>query len=133
MCLHSHRAHSLAEWPIYECGMWPDIEIFRDSLIHQLDHLERVEADDGYVGEAPRRVKCPMSFTNKRENERMQSIVRCRHETVNKRFKHWKILDTVFRHGMVKHGDVFRAVAVITQLAINDGERLFQVNYDPVV
>lgn len=36
----------------YMCGLWPDIEIFRASLITFLDPYERVEADNGYVGEA---------------------------------------------------------------------------------
>jgi hypothetical protein len=59
----------------YEAGNWNDIKIFRDSLMSNLDPGERVEADDGYVGEAPRHVKCPMSFANPLKNRRMQAIV----------------------------------------------------------
>ena len=43
----------------FPCGDWPDIVIFRSSLISFLDEGERVEADDGYVGEAPMYIKCP--------------------------------------------------------------------------
>ncbi len=43
----------------YAAGKYPDIEIFRMGLAHWLDEFERVEADDGYIGEAPRKVKCP--------------------------------------------------------------------------
>lgn len=114
----------------YPCGKWSDITIFRDCLIHHLGRHERVEADDGYIGEAPRRVKCPRSFVNSRNTERMQSIVRQRQETANKRFKMWGCLKQVFRHEITKHGDVFRAVCVITQLTIMNGEPLFQVEYD---
>jgi len=61
----------------------PDITIFRNGLSHHLDPFERVEADDGYVGEAPRQVKCPKCAANPRENLGMQSRVRSRHETLN--------------------------------------------------
>ena len=113
----------------YEPGIWNDITIFRNSLISFLGPNERVEADDGYVGEAPQKVKCPCSFTNPEETLDMQKRVRARHETVNKRFKQWGSLLNRFRHDIGKHGDVFRAIAVITQLAIVHGEPLFEVQY----
>ena len=43
----------------YEPGVWNDIAIFRDGIMHHLEDGERVEADDGYLGEAPKYVKCP--------------------------------------------------------------------------
>lgn len=91
-----------------------------------MSHLnpnERVEADDGYIGEAPLHVKCPKSFANPNVNKTIQSKVRSRHETVNKRFKQWGCLNQVFRHDICKHADVFRAVVVITQLSIQLGNR----------
>jgi hypothetical protein len=60
----------------FECGAWPDISIFRDSLISHLLPAKRVEADDGYIGEAPQYIKCPKSFTNPEETKFMQSRVR---------------------------------------------------------
>ena len=60
----------------------------------------------------------------------MQSRVRSRQETVNKRFKQWEILVQVYRHDITMHGYVFRAIAVITQLAIENGEPLFPVDYN---
>lgn len=113
----------------YEPGDWPDIKIFRNSLMSHLDNNERVEADDGYVGEAPQHVKCPMSFTNPEDTLKIQSRVRARHETVNKRFKQWGCLQQVFRHDLHRHADVFRACAVITQIALELGEPLFEVDY----
>ena len=65
----------------FPAGAWPDINIFRHALKNHLDENERVEADDGYLGEAPGKVKCPASFTNPVENEGMQSRVRHRQET----------------------------------------------------
>ena len=43
----------------YECGIWTDIKIFRDALVHDLDSDERVEADKGYRGENPEFTKTP--------------------------------------------------------------------------
>ena len=54
--------------------MWPDIKIFRDSLITFLEDGERVEADDGYIGEAPDKVKCPASFVNLLEIWRCKAV-----------------------------------------------------------
>lgn len=118
----------------YECGIWPDISIFRDALVSSLAPNERIEADDGYLGEHPEHVKCPKGFANDEITEFMQQRARNRQETMNKRFKLWGILKQVFRHKqkLVEHGDIFRAVAVICQLAVNNGEVLFSVGYrDP--
>lgn len=113
----------------YEPGVWNDIAIFRDGIMHHLEDGERVEADDGYIGEAPTYVKCPKCFTNPRETLFMQQRVRNRQETVNKRFKNWGILKQVYRHDIPHHGDAFRAIVVITQLSITKGEPLFECGY----
>ena len=60
----------------------------------------------------------------------MQSIVRMRQETINMRLKQWEILKQVYRHDITKHGYVLRAVAVVVQVAIENGEPLFQVDYN---
>jgi hypothetical protein len=118
----------------FPCGRNPDINIFRSSLLSHLEAGERVEADDGYIGDAPRYIKCPKSFTNPQETLAMQNLVRSRQETVNKRFKDWAILSAPFRNRekIPIHGDVFRAIVVITQVSINNGEKLFQVDYDDI-
>ena len=51
-------------------------------------------------------------------------------ETLNGRLKNWGILSQVYRHDIMRHGDVFRACAVVTQLTIQDGEPLFEVEYE---
>lgn len=95
-----------------------------------LEPNERVEADDIYIGEAPLRVKCPKSITVPEEAEEVARRVRARQETVNKRFKQWGILRQVYRNDLCDHRHVFVAVCVITQLAIENGEPLFSVEYD---
>ena len=116
----------------FPAGRWPDIEIFCHGLRSWLDPNERVEADDGYIGEARLKVKCPASVPSPLETAEMQSRVRMRQETVNKRFKQWGALAEVYRHDVQTHSTVFRAIGVLTQLTILNGEPLFDVSYrDP--
>ena len=68
----------------FECGIWSDIKIFRSALMLKLKDGERVEADDGCLGEAPQHIKCPKSFCNTAETTQMQSRIRSRQESVNK-------------------------------------------------
>ncbi len=114
----------------FPAGAFPDVEFFCSSLSLWLDRDERVEADDGYIGNAPYKVKCPTSLTNPDETQAMQSIVRMRQETINMRLKQWEILKQVYRHDITKHGYVLRAVAVVVQVANENGEPLFQVDYN---
>jgi len=116
----------------YPAGKYNDITIFRKHLIHRLGPSERVVADKGYVGEAPRFVKCPNSKTLWRDHRRMTHLVSGRHETINNRFKFWGILKQVYRHNIIRHGSVVRAIGVITQLDINNGVRLYNVEYDDI-
>ena len=114
----------------YEPGIYNDIMIFRDALLHELEAGERVEADDGYIGEAPQHVKCPKSIGSKPISEAMSSMVRRRHETVNKQFKQWQILKAPFRGDIRDHGSIFRCVSIVTQLCIDNGYPLFSVEYE---
>ena len=52
-------------------GRWNDLEIFRSSLMTFLEPFERVEADDGYLGEAPLKVRCPKCITVPEERKAM--------------------------------------------------------------
>ncbi len=112
----------------YPAGKYNDIAIFNKVLRHFLEPGERVEADEGYRGHEDK-IKCPSNPANPPENLAMQGRVRARHETLNGRLKNWGILSQVFRHDISLHGPVFRACAVITQLAIKNGEPLFTVEY----
>ncbi len=89
-----------------------------------------MEADDGYIGEAPLHVKCPVCVTIPEERQTMIKRVWAQQETINRRFKQWQILKQVFQHDLRVHRDIFAAIAVISQLAIQNGEALFSVDYD---
>jgi hypothetical protein len=45
----------------------------------------------------------------------------------NKRFKDWGLLKQVYQHEISSHDLAFRAITVITQLAINGGRRYLSV------
>jgi len=113
----------------YPAGRLNDIAIFNKVLRHFLEPGERVEADNRYVGAADN-IKCPDNPCNPVENEGMQSRASYRHETINGRFKTWGILQQTYRHDIRWHGEVFRAIAIMTQLAISNGSPLFSVEYE---
>ena len=108
----------------------PLAKIFRDSLIHYLEKDERVEADRGYLGLDPEFAKTPAGPMRVAEKKDLQNTVRACHETVNKRLKQFEILHQVYRHDVLDHCFVFRAVAVITQLSFDVNEPLFPVEYN---
>ena len=66
----------------------------------------------------------------RQEEAEQKRTVLARHETVNRRFKQFGALKQVFRHNVGVHRVVFESVVVITQLGINNGEKLFQVDYE---
>ena len=112
----------------FPCGDYPDISIFRRGLKQKLlQAREKAQADLGYRGEALTAI-IPNEFDSK-AIQKLKTDVRARHETVNKRFKQFSALSHVFRHELEKHKSVFEAVAVITQIAIGNGEPLYQVQY----
>ena len=86
-------------------------------------------ANDRYIGEAPARVKCPGTGVDLSNDHGVQGVVRSRPETLNGRFKFWEILKQPFRHNIVEHGEVFRAIALVIQLGIDEGDKLFSVDY----
>ena len=69
----------------------------------------------------------PNSTTNA-SVQRGMSIARARQETVNRRFKQFKILQETYRHCREKHGDVFATIVCLTQLEIKNGNPLFSVD-----
>ena len=105
--------------------------IFRNSLLSHLDREERVEADDGYLGEAPEFVKCPASFTNPEETLFMQQQVQNRLESVNKRFKNWGALKQVYRYQFDRYGEVF--VQLLLSPSLQSKEVSHSLNVDTVI
>ena len=92
------------QWQL-SAGAFPDVEIFCSCLSLWLDQDERVEADDGYIGNAPYKVKCPASLTNPDETQAMQAIV-CMRQVFIMRLKQWEILKQVYCHDITQHGYV---------------------------
>ena len=63
----------------------------------------------------------------------MQARARMRQETINKRSKDFTCLEKTWTHHPGKHWLAFHSIAVILQLRIDAGEKLFPVGYrDPL-
>jgi hypothetical protein len=86
----------------FPCGRWPDLKIFRSALKNALPPGEKVVANLGYRGK-PAHIITPSG-----DGTEQEGLVYGRHETVlvNRRFKHWNILQRVFRHDVYKHQPV---------------------------
>jgi len=111
----------------FPCGEWPDIKIFRKDLLKMIPFGEAVEADNGgYRGE-PYAVRLPNETGGSKVHEKKKNEVRSRHESCNKRFKEWDILNQVFRHDLESHRNVFLAIAALLQINIRKGHPLWQV------
>jgi hypothetical protein len=112
----------------YAAGKYPDIKTKCSGLAHWLDEFERrVEADDGYLGDAPQRLKCPGCSSNPTENQALQNRMWSRHESMNGQLKNWAILSSMYLHDLMEHGNIFRTIAVITQIGINGGKKLLSL------
>ena len=110
----------------FPSGAINDWMIFKSKgLLDNLLKYERVEADNGYTTGDPEFCKTPAGIHHPQERRAYRNRVMGRQEMVNKRNKQWRILDKVFRHPIEKHQIVFHAVNVITQIAIENGEPLF--------
>jgi hypothetical protein len=105
----------------FPCGCYPDITIFWSSLKHELSPGEKAEADLGYRVEQAK-IRLPVA------GDDVQQCIHSRHETVNCHFKLFDCLGHMFRHKLEKHGSMFGAVAVITQLGIDEGDKFFDVS-----
>ena len=111
------------------CGKYNDLQIFQMGIMQELDRGEKVIADKIYGAEAPLKVKAPGTIFVDPDSAEMEQAVRTRHEHVNRRFKQWGIMRDGFRHDLSLHQNAFRAVAVMTQLSIANGEPLSAVEY----
>ncbi len=118
----------------YLCKDWPDITNFWDTLKKHFELGERVEADDGYAGESQNVTKVPQTVLScsSEEADALQKRVQGCHEMANTRLKSFRILEALYRHDPSQHDYAFREVAVLVQLAIINGDPLFQVKYKVV-
>ena len=109
----------------------PDLEIFRTKLLSWLDAGELTEVDSGYKGEELFGQHPGCFNENRPVAQQQHKRGRSRHEVINRWFKHYNILHHCYRHQLVDHGSVFRAVAVVTQIGIaHEGMLPFSVKYD---
>ena len=111
----------------FPCGACHDLVIFQAGLKPLLLHWEKVEADQGYVGDLKIRPKEEINVSW--DQYIAKGRARSRHETINGLFKIFDVLSDRFRHQIEKHGVVFRAVVAITQLKIQYEQPSFNVHY----
>lgn len=103
----------------YPCGEFTDLKLAREAFEQAVDDNERVMADLIYLD--------PLFIIPNDINGDQHKRIMSRHETVNKRLRQFLILKTEFRHDRQKHPMVFRAVANLTQLKLENGEPLYGV------
>lgn len=108
----------------FRCGDNPDINIFRSGMKTKLRADELVVADDGYKD--PR---CLRFQHVEGEDAQTHARISARHETVNRRFKHFSVLGGKFRHALSRHGLCFHAVAKPTSLLLDSSDPLFEIDF----
>ena len=111
----------------FPAGEWPDRKITQAGINHHLDDNECYVGDGGYY-EGRQWAETPTGYNN--HEQKMDTLARACHETVNRQFKQFGCLSNTYRHPLHWHGAMFHAIANITQLAIMDNEPLFQVGYN---
>jgi len=85
----------------------------------------KVEADSGYRGQSDK-VRTPGMIASL-VDQKVKGNARAHQETVNKRFKQWGCLGQVYHHEVDNYHCLFTAVAVCTQIFLENGEPLYQV------
>ena len=98
-------------------------------MIYRLGRGEKVIADRGYRG-SHWHITPDDKATRIKKFERMKSVVRARHETVNRRFKEFGCMKQKWRHPRRKHGMAFRAVANVVQTKIVKEKLAFKCRYN---
>ena len=110
----------------FPCGN-PDVNIARLGVIRYIATGEKILADGGY-NDGNRFFSTPTGIND--VTQRMRSLCRARHETVNGRMKNFKVLSTRFRHGLEKHKICFTAILNIVQIYIMLYDTNFEVYYN---
>lgn len=115
----------------FPAGM-SDLQIIGMKLQHISQIVEKVIAGCG--SRSNPKCVCPDDCLDDM-HEKAMGEARARHECICRRFEEWKILRERFRHHRSKHQEVFKAIAAIKQMEIEDGDPPFQVEicFDPVV
>lgn len=103
----------------FPCGSWADLRIARSTggVQEMMERQERYIADSGYRDGSDFGIT-PNGLNN--DDQRRQSKIRARHETINGRFKQWRALNERFRHKLELHWIVFMSIANITQIELEE-------------
>ena len=110
-------------------GWYNDLDIFLNKgLVSFLEQNERVEADGGYIGADPEHCKTKYGITHSMSGRGKRNEIRARQESANSRMKMFSTVAKKSRHPITKHGSMFRAIACIVQIQIEEGETLFNIN-----
>ena len=100
----------------FAAGKYNDITIFRSKMIFELLDWEMVEADQGYVGQ-PNKIRVKYELGVSENQFEAKAKARARGETINGRFKNFRILTDRYRHKVSMLSYVLCAVAVLTQIS----------------
>ena len=111
----------------FPAGMKTDWMIFKDGLKKMLQPDERVEADSGYVAGDPEFCLTPKGIWHPAEKQDLRNRLRARQETVNTRLTNFQAMSNAWRHGTTRHAMVFRAILVLVQIQIENGNPLFEI------
>ena len=107
----------------YPCGLFNDLVCARQNITSILKSSEMLIADQGYR-DGHEKFMTPLGDE---ATDAWMARVRSRHETVNARLKSFGILSGVFRHHITKHRLCFFACVNLTQMAIKNGNALFEL------
>ena len=128
--LSVHRSKCVAIEGPFKGGK-NEVEIFRESgLMKLMQDKEKVcIADRGFRSKlvSEQKVFSLPDYMDSEVLHNYKSRARLRHETFNRRLKHFDILSHTFRWSWDKHGRAFRAVAVMVQYQMDNGSPLFSV------
>ena len=118
-CIHAKKG---------ERGGKHDWTIFLEELDLKVNPNKRIHGDSGYNGQNGRNKVSVPSSTDSKELAKFKSRARLRHETFNGKIKKFACTSSTFRHSVEKQDMSFRAVVVIIQYQLDNGEQtLFDV------
>ena len=113
----------------FPAGLYSDCRITVErGLLDNLQPGKKIIVDRGYPGHNDVFVRPggPNALY-----AQMKRDSRARHETINRLFKEWSILNNHFQYPVEQHRMVFGAISNIVQLCIEQGaQRPFMVYYD---
>ena len=96
----------IGPWP---AGSYPEITIFRSGIKKNLMEDEFCIAKDGYND-----TRCIHPPGESCHRNTVYHRIRARHETINKRLKHFSVLKQRFQHSIPFHRACFHAIANTT-------------------